>query len=164
MVCQEVKPGPGRLCIRVDCPDPQAPPYHMTGEWWEPHHPPSLWLSEQGFLVPWITVIRTYDQLDWFSFIIIIISNNSPLHQSHEKEQVDSYSGCHYAYLVKFPDWIELFSNSHLSILRSFGFSLRSVAPELNQPPSCLAITRTIWSEWTQAWWSLVSFETLGLR
>jgi hypothetical protein len=53
----------------------------------------------------------------------------------------DRFSGC-----------LELFYNSHLSVFRerSLEFSLH-----LCRPTSCLAITRTIWSKWTRASWSL---------
>jgi hypothetical protein len=39
----------------------------------------------------------TYDQLDWFS-LIIIISNNSQLQKPHEKEKVDFILGCRFAF------------------------------------------------------------------
>ncbi len=74
--------------------------------------------------------------------IIFIISNFISLYP--EKDQVEPFLGCHYANLpIRSLGFLELFSNFPSSVFGSLSWG----------PASRLTIMRTIWSEWTQAWW-----------
>ncbi len=92
----------------------------------------------------------------WSCDILVLMASSSSLSSSSSAtlspffflpwERVSwAFLGCHYAsFLIRSLGFLELFSNSTLS---AFGHLSRGLA-------SCLAITRTIWSEWTRAWWS----------
>jgi hypothetical protein len=74
-----------------------------------------------------------------------------PSPEPHERKRVSwlFYLGWNFAYFsTRFLGCLALFSNSHFSILSSPWVGLHS-----HGPASCLATTRTIWSEWTRAWW-----------
>ncbi len=147
-----VKPSWDWLCVRSDCPYPPLP--LITCLVYGENHPSSLWWAWLPYLnwvlskvssVPRIVVIWTCDQLDRFSLIIIIFS----IHQtSWERVSWLLFRLSLYLFMVKFSCYLELFSNSHLNIFQEH-------SPWDSWPASCLAITRTIWSKWTWAWWSL---------
>ncbi len=86
-------------------------------------------------------LVLTHHHLHW---------QRLPLHQLHEKEYVVKVSLC--LVMVRFLGCLELFSNSHFSIIRVCS---PWVGLRVCRPASCLAMTRTIWSEWTQPWWTL---------
>jgi hypothetical protein len=56
--------------------------------------------------------------------------------------------GCHSAHLIRCLGCLKLFSN----------FSFECLWSPLAVQPPCLTITRTIWSEWTLAWWPPSSY------
>ncbi len=158
------KPSWGRLCVRIDHPYPASTPYHRTGVHMVRTPPPLLFGGmvglfnrsfEQGFFITqnhchmdlwWVWLILTRTHLHW---------QHLPLHQT-QRERVSwllfGRSLCLFS--VSFSGSLELFSNSHLSIIClnheniAFEFILCS-----HRPASYLTITRIIWSEQTRAWW-----------
>ncbi len=155
-----VKPSLDWLCVHVERL-PLSSPFSLSYDWCLVRTaPPSLWLawlanlnwvlgkvsSERRIAVTW-----TCDQLDWVTLIIIFSDNNSlPIINPIRKSKLTLVLGCHSACF-----WLGcliLFSNPPLSIIRegSPWFILRLCRPDFR-----LAITRTIWSKWTRACWSL---------
>ncbi len=78
-----------------------------------------------------IAVTRTCDQLDWFSlFIITFINTNSPFTRTPERERVSwlfclGSHFCYFSCLVL--GCLELFSNSHFTILREWNLESASI-------------------------------------
>ncbi len=82
-------------------------------------------------------------QVDWLSSIITINFNISLFQLSIRKSKLTLILRLSLCLLsVRTLGCLELFSKSHLSIFW----------PPSTGLASCLTITRTIWSEWTQAW------------
>jgi hypothetical protein len=128
----------------------------ITGVWWE--RPPFFIWRHDGLLKlsSWHCFISTQNCLrnrpvtiDW-----LVLTHHHHLHWHQlpfiwnpmRKSKLTLVLAVTACFLVRFYGCLELFSNSHLSILRerSPSIGLRS-----HGQASCLAITWTIWSEWT---------------
>ncbi len=115
-------------------------------------------VQSKDSLVLWITVTWTCDQLDWFQSSSSAAATTP--HISTPWERVSwllfrlSFCLC----LVRFSGYDSCFPTLIWASWIVLSLSSQKCSPwvhlHLCIPASCLAITRTIWCEWTRAWWS----------
>ncbi len=137
-------------------------------EHWCPYPPPHmvddmicgesyiLWVPRTSSLDHSVAVTGPCDTLVLTASSSSSSANSSPFFFLPWKRVSWTFLRSHYAnFLTRSPGFQELFSNSPLSTFGHLSWG----------PASRLAIMRTIWSEWTRAWWpplSYHSFESFG--
>jgi hypothetical protein len=156
------KPSWDWLNVCVDCPYPSLTPYHMTGVLWELPTPSLVgigWPIKTEF---WARICQFPELLSHGPVTSLIgshqsLSSSTTIPPSSSPwERVSRLllrlSLCFF--WVSFLDCLQLFP----TLLWNLDFYLQEcsswVGLHFCGPASCLAITRTIWSEWTRAWWS----------
>ncbi len=103
------------------------------------------WVLRNNSSVPNVAITLSCDTL-----ILTTSSSSSCLTSSpffflpQERVSWTSFGYLDASFPIRSLGFVEMFSNSHLSIFIRLSLG----------PASCLTIMRTIWSEWTQAWWS----------
>jgi hypothetical protein len=144
-----IHPSWNRLCVCVD----HLFPYHMTGVWERADPPPHLsqqaWLSSEPCFIS--TQNSCHMNFFWSTWMVLINHHHFhrhqlTLHKNPTRDRVSKpfFSGCHLSIIFRILGCLELFSNSHLSILIECG-SL--VGLRFHGRASHLAIVESIWSE-----------------
>jgi hypothetical protein len=137
----ETQLGPHKCVLLTICYPPSWLTFLICGERYCKY---IYWVLRNNSSVHSVAFTQTCDTL-----LLTSSSSSSSATSSHifflPWERVSrTFLGYHHAsFLTRSLCFLELFSDSLFSV---FGHLLWG-------PASCLAITRTVWSEWTRAWW-----------
>jgi hypothetical protein len=135
-------PGQGRLCVRVDCLNPSPPSYHMTGVWREPTSLSTLVVMVGLFKPsPEYCYVSTQNHMDLWSVWLVLTHHHHlhrhqlPFHRT-TLERVSWLLGSPSVYYpVRFLGCLELFSNSHLSVLSECSLWVKPPFNQTSLPP-----------------------------